>query len=533
MEGRDSPFAAPDRPAALTRPEAGALRLASLNAAAEADGLCRGQALADARAVLPGLVVAPSDPAGDARALYALARAAARWSPLVAPRPQGRDDEDHDHGLAIDATGVAHLFGGEAALLADVLARLKTRGVAARAACAGSFALAWGLARFNPRAGTGLVVASSRDAARAARDALPVEALRLPPDTLGALRLLGLKTVGRVLAQPRGPLARRFGRGLILRLDQMTGEQREAIEPLLPAPPCAVRARLVEPLVLREGVVEATRRLAVELAAALEARAEGARALQLSLFRVDGRVFDLAVGAARPTRDPVHLARLFAERLERVEIDLGFGVDVVELAATAVERCDGEQASIDPDTDELRSTRDLAALVDRLAARLGRDAVKRAAFRQSHLPGRASGWRGVGEAAPLSISPRKRGETRPLAVDCDVGGAASLPPRSGGRSRGRQGAETLIRLATPERVDAVAEVPDGPPRLFRWRKRLHRVIRAEGPDRVAPEWWRENARTRDYFRVETAEGRRFELARDGLFARETDAPVWYVHGAAP
>jgi protein ImuB len=520
MEGPGSPFAAPDKPAALTRPEAGALRLAALNAAAEAEGLYRGQALADARAVLPGLVIGPSDPEGDGRALHALARAAARWSPLVAPRPLGRAEDDAEHGLALDVTGAAHLFGGEAALLADVLARLKERSVAARAACASRFALAWGLARFDPRAGKGLVVAPSRDEERAARDPLPVEALRLPSDTAEALRLLGLKTVGRTLVQPRGPLARRFGRGLILRLDQITGEQREAIEPLLPEPPCAVRARLAEPLMLREGVIEAMRRLARALANELEARAEGARALTLSLFRVDGRVFEVAVGAARPTRDPVHIARLFVERLERVEIDLGFGVDIVALAATTTQRLDGEQDDLDAEGGSA-AARDLAALVDRLAARLGADAVKRAAFRESHLPERAAGWRAAGEGTDTSARP----------------GGKPLPPPPGGE--GESAADhaphppALVRLPTPERVEAVAEVPDGPPRLFRWRKRLHRVTRAEGPERIACEWWREGkgALTRDHFRVETTEGRRFELARHGLFARETDAPVWYVHGA--
>jgi protein ImuB len=521
-EGDGSPFASADRPAALTRPEAGALRLASLNAAAEAEGLYRGQALADARAILPGLAIAPSDPDGDARALYALARAATRWSPLVAPRPRGREDDDGEHGLALDVTGVAHLFGGEDALLADILTRLNERGVAARAACARSFALAWGLARFEPRAADGLLVAPSRNDERAARDALPVEALRLPPATVEALRLLGLKTVGRVLAQPRGSLARRFGRGLILRLDQMTGEQIEAIEPLLPEPPCAVRARLAEPLMLREGIVEATRRLARALTAELETRAEGARALTLALYRVDGRVLEVAVGAARPTRDPRHIARLFAERLERVELDLGFGVDVVALAASSTQRLDGEQDDLEADGGRV-AARDLASLVDRLAARLGQDAVKRAAFRESHLPERAAGWRSVGERSSPAVQ--------------DVGRPASLPPRSGGRSRGgpsgpAERRSALMRLQTPERVEAVAEVPDGPPRLFRWRRTLHRVVRAEGPERIAPEWWREGAGgTRDYFRVETTEGRRFELAREGLFARETDAPIWFVHGA--
>ena len=494
IEGASSPFAAPDRPAALTVPDAGALRLAALNAAAEREGLYRGQPLAAARAILPGLAIAPADSEGDINAVHALARAAACWSPLVAPRCEG----EADFGLALDIAGAAHLFGGEAVLLRLILTRLAERGVAARAACARTHALAWGLARFDPRAGDGLVVSSDRGQERSVRESLPVEALRLAGETTQALRALGLKTVGGVLAQPRGGLARRFGVGLILRLDQMLGEQVEAIEPVFATAPCMARARFSEPLQLREGLIETARRLAEDVAKELEVRAEGARTLRMLMFRVDGHTFEITVGAARPTRDPAHIARLLGERLERLEFDVGFGVDVVELAATETERLDGDQ----PDLGEAdaAAARDVAALVDRLAAHLGADAVKRAGARESRLPERAAGWRArVTEAACPAPA-------RPAA---------------------------LLRLPRPEPVEAVAEVPDGPPRLFRWRKVLHRVARAEGPERVSSEWWRAgmDAQTRDYFRVETAEGRRFELYREGLFGRETEAPVWFVHGA--
>ena len=95
----------------------------------------------------------------------------------------------------------------------------------------------------------------------------------------------------------------------------------------------------------------------------------------------------------------------------------------------------------------------------------------------------------------------------------------------------------LRLLDPPERVEALAEIPDGPPVRFRWRRVLHAVRKAEGPERIAPEWWRVRddgshaaALTRDYFRIEDEAGRRFWLYREGLFGRETAAPRWYLHG---
>jgi protein ImuB len=90
----------------------------------------------------------------------------------------------------------------------------------------------------------------------------------------------------------------------------------------------------------------------------------------------------------------------------------------------------------------------------------------------------------------------------------------------------------LRLFAKPEPVDVMAEVPDGPPARFRWRRALHQVAHAEGPERIAMEWWRSDRGepTRDYFRIEDEKGRRFWLYRDGLYDRETENPRWFMHG---
>jgi len=137
-------------------------------------------------------------------------------------------------------------------------------------------------------------------------------------------------------------------------------------------------------------------------------------------------------------------------------------------------------------------------LVDRLAGRLGLDAVLKLAPRESHLPERESMLL-LHEQKPRP-APWRVKRPRPVRL-----------------------------LARPEPVEAVALVPDHPPILFRWRGVTHRVQRADGPERIASEWWREERPTRDYFRVEDEAGRRFWLYRDGLF-NETPHPRWYLHG---
>ena len=97
-----------------------------------------------------------------------------------------------------------------------------------------------------------------------------------------------------------------------------------------------------------------------------------------------------------------------------------------------------------------------------------------------------------------------------------------------------KGNNDLLLLTQPEAIEATAPVPDDPPVMFRWRRVVHRIIRADGPERIGPEWWRAPERAdgthlRDYYRVEDTSGRRFWLYREGLY-RADAAPAWFVHG---
>jgi len=476
-------------PLAVSRREKNAQRIAALDEQAEALKLKRGMGIADARAMHPTLEVVEADPAAEERLLAGLADWCDRYTPLVAL--DGRD------GLNLDITGCSHLFGGERAMLDDLLKRLDEQGFGARAAIASTAGAAWAAARFA----RGVVLEAGGEAAFLR--ALPLSALRLDATVCAGLESVGLRTVGAILEAPRAPLARRFGRLPLTRLDQALGHAEEALSPRLPVAALSVERTLVEPIQRVEDIEELVFMLATTARASLEARCEGAKLIELALFRVDGAVSRVCVGASRPMRDPRLIQRLFRERLAVTSIDAGFGFDLVRLNMRESARFDARQGDLA--ADGAADEEDLALFADRICARLGRAAISRPVLRESHLPERA-----------VALVP---------FADAQAG-----PPAPPFRLDERERPIRLLRR--PEPVEASAEVPDGPPFSFRWRRTLYRVARAEGPERIAPEWWQASheARTRDYFRVEDTDGRRFWLCREGLYDGSPAMPRWFLHG---
>jgi protein ImuB len=469
-------------PLALVAGGQGGVRVVAVDDRAAAEGIAPGLTLADARAILPGLRIADAAPQADRMALAHLAEWADRFSPTVALDPAG-------DGLWLDIAGTERLFGDAAALAADLIARLMRMGIAACAAVAPTPGAAWALAHH----GDGTPVLAGGMATALAP--LPPEALRLPPEMAVELRRLGLKRIEQLYGLPRSSLMARFGEQPWRRLDQALGRAPEALLPHRPPPRHGARLAWPAPIGRTEDVAAAIRHLSDALCQSLEAAGEGAARLVLALHLADGQTRRLAVGCSRPSRAPDHLARLFAEKLDG--LDIGFGVEAMTLDATeSVPQTGDDDAS-------------LGLLVDRLGNRLGAQAVGHLVPQASHVPERAQRW-----SPGLAQAPR------------DATWLAGDRPRP------------IRLLLPPERVEAVAEVPDGPPVQFRWRTLAHRVRRVEGPERIAPEWWRSvdphaaldsDAGTRDYFRVEDEDGRRFWLYRDGLYAPGAN-PTWYLHG---
>jgi protein ImuB len=478
------------------------LRITAVDPSAERAGLSVGMPLADARALCPGLSVAPADPDGDGDALHRLALWCGRYSPWTTVDPTD--------GIALDITGCAHLFGGEAALLDNIYNRLNGFGLTVRLATAPTLGTAWAAAHHAP--GPRTVVADGT--AESVLASLPLAALRLDDTVVDALAQVGLKRVRDVLDQPAAPLTARFGPVLVTRLDQALGRQAETLHGLMPPPVHEARRGFADPIVLTADVERTVAGLADDLATRLADAGVGARRLDLRLYRVDGRVRSEVVRTSGLCRRADHIVRLFRERLDQSaeEIDTGFGIEVVTLSALAVEpfvaRQDGLQAGADPTT----LSDDITRLLDRFGNRFGFDRVVRFAPQASALPERAV------RAVPVLDGPRSEGWM------------AHLRATQGGRQLGRP----LLLIMPPDPITTLAEVPDGPPMLFQWRRLTHRVTRADGPERLAPEWWRprdgDGRRTRDYYRVEDSEGRRFLLYREGLYERPGDTPRWFLHG---
>ena len=461
--------------------------------------------LAEARAVRPDLVTEASNPERDAKKLEDLARWLVRYSPLTATdNTIGGYCAD---GILLDISGCAHLFGGERAMVSDMQARLERAGISARIAIAENRSTAWALARYYP-CETSVISATPTESAKMLTG-LPVRALRLDDGSVLTLTRLGLKTIGSLLDLPRPSLAQRFrGRptkeitALLTRLDQVSGRYDEPISPLTPLPSWRVQQVFSEP-VLHLPMIETTLKALVnKLSSMLTEAEQGARRLVLQAFRVDGSLQEIVIGTNQPSRDKAHLTRLLLEKTDTLEAEFGF--DLLMLNAFETEHL----APMQTGNTSVQHIQSASELLDRLATRLGPQAVGRIKHRESHLPER------VQTLAPAHEKLLGWDKSPP-----------NTPPRP------------LRLLMRPEEMDVLAEVPEGAPRRFLWRRMEHRTIKAEGPERIACEWWiNPEAETRDYYRVEVTGGARFWVFRYGLYGVKgvrhagNSKPTWYMHG---
>lgn len=456
------------------------------NRMARTMGIHPGSRVVDMRAICPELQVAYADEAGDRAALDRLVLWARRWCPWTV--------RDGDDGMILDTTGSDHLLGGEAAMLVEMETHFSFLGLTARLAVAPTWGAAWALARFGPvRSICGPQEVYFK------LGALPVVGLRLDDPTLLLLRRLGLKTIGAVMDVPRLSLTRRFVKaGLsanpLMRLDQMMGKLAEPVSSVDAAPRFAVQSRLAEPIFDPTPHLAA---LCADLCERLKQAGMGCRRLRLTVYKTDGDVSFVDVATSATSRDPVHLHSLFRDKVER--INPGYGFDLIALVAGGVEPVQQVQNSLAGGSDD---DLHLTQLVDRLSAKFGAKAVTRPALRASHIPERAER------------------QVAALAAPFDAGTVTRK--------------ERPVRLFDhPEEVRVLYAVPEGPPAQFIWRRQTHRVARFTGPERIAPEWWKDRpgTRLRDYFKVEDQAGRRLWLYREGLHEDGRGAaPRWFVHG---
>lgn len=523
-----------DAPLAVVRDSGNMQVLSSVSASASAAGLSVGQPLRDAHAMCPGLITRLQNVQAEAAFLTVIRRWAGKFSPWVAEEPPA--------ALVVDLTGCAHLFGGEDGLLRVVEDDCTDLGLSVQTGIADTLGAAWALARF---AGQAAASHRSGDAidqeARATRSRavkrrnwtrggaapgvaagpapmgriappgqtrtaladLPVAALRLDSDTAAQLARLGLRQVGDLAGQPRAALARRFGKGLVLRLDQALGSTPEPVSPAKPPEHFGVRLSLPEPIGLEADLLAGIDRLLPRLCERLVAKGRGVRVVRLQAFRTDQTMQWVEAGLARAADSPERIRPLLAMKLD--EIDAGFGIDMLRLEAVRTEpvhsrRTTGHLEAGAAVAARLAGHSVLDDLIGRIGARVGLEVITRAHPASSHIPEKtaqvlAAAW------------------SEPFAQDWP----APPTPRP-------------ALLWRPEPVGA----PDQPipPGQFRWRGRDLTLKQALGPERIAPEWWLDEpdwrSGVRDYWRVQCDEGDRLWLyfAHGGALSGG-----WFCHGA--
>lgn len=457
----------------------GRMVITAANAIAESHGITSDMVLADARAIIPGLNVEDDIPDLPLRLLNRLAEWCIRFSPAVAV--------DLPDGLILDATGCSHLWGGDEGYVNDITRKLNARGYTVRIAMADTMTVAWGVARF----GKGSLIIKSGEHADALMP-LPPEALRLEPDVVERLHKLGLHQVRQFINMPRSSLRRRFGTALLEQLDKALGQEMEVIQPVQPIEPHQERLPCLEPVVTPGGIEIALRQLLENLCRRLHQEQKGLRSAVLKCYRMDGKMEKVEIGTNRPSHNIHHLFKLFEIKLPTIEP--GMGIELFVLEAPKVDDHFPAQEGM---WEETTGMEEISELIDRLSNKVGRNTICRYLPAEHYWPERS-----FKKAASLDEPPTTywRGDKqRPLQL-----------------------------LPYPERVEVTAPIPDYPPMLFRHRGKIHKIVRADGPERIEQEWWIRDGQHRDYYRVEDEEGIRYWLFRLGHY--ENGNEQWFVHG---
>jgi protein ImuB len=481
--------------------------------------LAEASALASHASSESSVQILPHDPEADLAALARLAERCERFSPLVGWKTveggvssqRGQKSEVGGQGvfygpdcLFLDITGIGVLFDGEESLAREAISDLARLGHEARAGVADTIGAAWVVAR-DPVLGTQYLVLSAEQSTpfrtpHSALRTLPIDALRLPPETVDLLGHLGVVQIEQLLALPRTSLRARFGEQLTLRINQLLGAAQETIVAHRPPPQFADEWILEYPAEQREAIEQIVRKLLRRVARALADRREGAVQLSCRLDCAPGRPAFLEVGLFRPSADPEHFWDLVRMQLEQVSLPGPVGRVTVEARLTApLENRQGELFV----GGEHAASRQLALLIDRASSRLGQEAVLRPKLTADPLPERAVKYvSGVRVRRP---------------------GARGQGP--GVRNFPHSALERPLTLYSPPlALEVISLAPDGPPVRFNLHEQVHHVAHSWGPERIEAGWWRGSSVRRDYWRVETATGQRF-----WLFRHLTDGK-WHLHG---
>jgi protein ImuB len=470
------------QPFILSAPDHGRMLISAANLQALAKGMEPGMPVADARAIWPDIVVMDDLPLMAEKLLKKIAEWCIRFSPCVAI--------DEPDGLILDITGCAHLWGGESEYLAEINRRLKDRGYFARSAIAGTIGAAWAVSRFGK---SSFVIEEGKDLEAIMH--LPPAGLRLTPEVLDRMQKLGLRQIGDFITMPRSALRRRFGEEMVKRLHQALGQYTEIPLPVQPAEPWQERLPCLEPISTATGISIALERLLDSLCENLRREELGLRQAVFKCYRLDGAIVQAEIGTSRPSHNCKHLFKLFEVKIPDLQPDLG--IELFTLDAPKVESLAPSQEAIWGRGSE-DSAQQIAELVDRISGKLGELNIRRYLPVEHHWPERS-----IKAAQDLNeITEVKWNLDRPRPTQL---------------------------LPQPMRIEVTAPIPDYPPMLFRYKGNLHKVIKADGPERIEQEWWIQEGQHRDYYTVEDEEGRRYWIFRSGHYSADRNYQ-WFIHG---
>jgi protein ImuB len=469
-------------PFALTMSDHGRMLITASNLVAQVQGIHSGIAVADARILVPDIEILDDRPALGGKLLKALALWCVRYTPITTT--------DLPDGLILDISGCAHLWGGERVYFAEIINRLRSSGYDVRGAIADTIGAAWAVARYGRT--TSLIESGDQHKALLS---LPPIALRLEQPALDLLKKLGLYRIGDIAGMPRSALRRRFGKELLLRIDQAFGQEPEMIEPILPVEPYQERLPCLEPICHAGGIEIALTRLLEMLCHRLQKEGKGIRTAIFSCYRVDGNIEQISIGTNRGTHHVLHLFKLFAEKISTIEPDLG--IELFVLDAPKVEDVSPLQEVLWGGPCGLDDI-GLSELLDRVTNKVGAGVIRRYLPAEHYWPER-------------SIRP--------------ANSLLENPPNAWPTDRARP----IHLLSKPEPIEVAAPIPDYPPMHFRYKGKFHKITKADGPERIEQEWWIEGARHRDYYAVEDEEGARYWLFRSGHYSG-INTSQWFIHG---
>lgn len=471
-----------DVPFVLAMQERNRRVIKAVNHIAHEQGIYVDMVLADAKAIMPGLLVFDHDPGQAQKLLAALGEWCIRYTPHVSM--------DLPDALFLDASGCTHLWGGEEKYLLHIVKRLESFGYIVRVAMADTAGTAWALCRYGEEKCA--LIDSGKEAE--ALSTLPPAALRLDQTILDRLEKLGLNSVGSFMSMPRTALRRRFGQSLLTRLDQALGAEMELMEAISPIAPYQERLPSLEPICTAAGIEIALKTLLETLCERLTHESKGLRKCELRCFRLDGNIQKIEIGTSSPSRNVAHLFKLFENSIQQIEPDLGIELFVLE--AQVVEELLATQDALWAIGSA--SEKAIAELQDRLAGRIGQKDIQSYVPEEQHWPEHS-----IKQMPSLVKEPAV-----PWRLD--------LPRPS-------------HLLLVPEEIEVSVPLPDYPPLMFVHKGIRYNIKKADGPERIEQEWWKQQGLYRDYYCVEDERGERYWLFRSGDYSSNQDVK-WFLHG---